>query len=169
MTGPGAVWRWGLLDTWDRHGRGRRVTLVTEPSPRGDAESPLSPVYPFNAPGQKAVWQDWRACHCDPARRTGTGWWHDQDHQALADLVRRVIGAFADPNRRDALRLQLSFAVEAINDRGLLPCRSRSPSGSSTIRDTVATSGSAAVRAVVPRVGRCRPVDERLAPATPKR
>jgi hypothetical protein len=70
-----------------------------------------------------AVWENWRAYHCDPARSTAAGWWYEQDHTSLADLVRRVVAAFTDPKRRTALRLQVSFAVEAINDRGFVEQR----------------------------------------------
>jgi hypothetical protein len=83
-----------------------------------------APMLPVGEDAQgNAVWEKWRAEHCDPARSTAAGWWHDQDHTSLADLLRRVVTAFIDPERRMALWLQVSFAVEAINDRGFVEQR----------------------------------------------
>jgi len=69
----------------------------------------------------KVVWEDWHPGHCDPARRTSPGWWHDQQQEAsLTDFLGRVITAFADPDRLPALRLQLMFGIAAMNDRGFV-------------------------------------------------
>ena len=71
----------------------------------------------------KVVWEDWHLGHCDPARRTSPGWWHDQQHASLSDFLGRVITAFADPDRLPALRLQLMFGIAAMNDRGFVEQR----------------------------------------------
>jgi hypothetical protein len=66
----------------------------------------------------KVVWEDWHPSHCDPARKSSLGWWHEQQQPSLTDLLDRVITAFADPDRLPALRLQLMFGIAAMNDRG---------------------------------------------------
>jgi hypothetical protein len=71
----------------------------------------------------KVVWEDWRPCHCDPARKTSPGWWHDRQHTSLTDFLGRVITAFADPNRQPALRLQMMLGIAAMNDRGFVEQR----------------------------------------------
>jgi hypothetical protein len=71
----------------------------------------------------KVVWEDWHPGHCDPARTTSPGWWHDQQHSSLTDFLGRVITAFADPDRLPALRLQLMFGIAAMNDRGFVEQR----------------------------------------------
>jgi hypothetical protein len=57
------------------------------------------------------VWEDWRGLHCDPARNPSSGWWYDQDHATLADLLTRVVPAFADPDKREILRFELMLAI----------------------------------------------------------
>jgi hypothetical protein len=71
----------------------------------------------------KVVWEDWHPGHCDPARTTSPGWWHDQQQASLTDFLGRVITAFADPDRLPALRLQLMFGIAAMNDRGFVEQR----------------------------------------------
>jgi hypothetical protein len=71
----------------------------------------------------KVVWEDWHPGHCDPARKTSPGWWHEQQHSSLTDFLGRVITAFADPDRLPALRLQLMFGIAAMNDRGFVEQR----------------------------------------------
>jgi hypothetical protein len=71
----------------------------------------------------EVVWEDWRLNHCDPARKISPGWWHQQQHASLADFLGRVIKAFADPDRRPALRLQMMFGISAMNDRGFVEPR----------------------------------------------
>ena len=71
----------------------------------------------------KVVWEDWHPGHCDPARRTSPGWWHDQEQASLSDFLGRVITAFADPDRLPALRLQLMLGIAAMNDRGFVEQR----------------------------------------------
>src|SRR5829696_6151591 len=64
--------------------------------------APMLPVGEDSA--GKVVWEDWHPGHCDPARRTSPGWWHEQQHTSLTDFLGRVITAFADPDRLPALR-----------------------------------------------------------------
>jgi hypothetical protein len=71
----------------------------------------------------KVVWEDWHPRHCDPARKSSRGWWHEQQQPSLTDFLSRVIAAFADPDRLPALRLQLMFGIAAINDRGFVEQR----------------------------------------------
>ena len=60
------------------------------------------------------VWEDWRPLHCDPAQVTSAGWWYQRDHQALGDLLSRVIPAFADPTRRAVLRFTSTEVVYGV-------------------------------------------------------
>jgi hypothetical protein len=83
--------------------------------------APMLPVGEDSA--GKVVWEDWHPGHCDPARRTSPGWWHEQQHTSLTDFLGRVIAAFADPDRLPALRLQLMFGIAAVNDRGFVEQR----------------------------------------------
>jgi hypothetical protein len=71
----------------------------------------------------KVVWEDWHPGHCDPARKTSPGWWHEQQHTSLSDFLGRIITAFADPDQLPALRLQLMFGIAAMNDRGFVEQR----------------------------------------------
>jgi hypothetical protein len=71
----------------------------------------------------KVVWEDWRPGHCDPARQTSPGWWHEQQHASLTDFLGRAITAFAEPDRLPALRLQMMLAIAATNDRGFVEQR----------------------------------------------
>jgi hypothetical protein len=71
----------------------------------------------------KVVWEDWHPGHCDPARKTSPGWWHEQQHTSLTDFLGHVITAFADPDRLPALRLQLMLGIAAMNDRGFVEQR----------------------------------------------
>ena len=77
---------------------------------------------PMLAVGQdhagNAAWEDWRVFHCDPAQATAQGWWHQNDHQALGDLLSRVIPVFTDPARRPVLRFQMMAAIAAMGDQG---------------------------------------------------
>lgn len=87
----------------------------------GRFASPMLPVG-LDAEG-KIVWENWRAYHCDPARKATSGWWYDQDLDSLADLLGRVVGEFVHPDRLTQLRLQMMFAIVAINDQGFLEQR----------------------------------------------
>jgi hypothetical protein len=71
----------------------------------------------------KVIWEDWRPGHCDPARKTSPGWWDEQQHTSLTDLLGRVITAFAHPDWLPALRLQLMLGIAAMNDRGFVEQR----------------------------------------------
>jgi hypothetical protein len=77
---------------------------------------------PMLAVGQdhagNAAWEDWRVFHCDPAQATAQGWWYQNDHQALGDLLSRVIPAFTDPATRPVLRFQMMAAIAAMGDQG---------------------------------------------------
>ena len=83
--------------------------------------APMLPVGEDNT--GKVVWEDWHPGHCDPARRTSPGWWHELQHTSLADFLGRVITAFADPDRLPGLRLQLMLGIAAMNDRGFVEQR----------------------------------------------
>jgi len=83
--------------------------------------APMLPVGQDNT--GKVVWEDWHPGHCDPARMTSPGWWHDKQHASLSDFLGRVITAFADPDRLPALRLQLMLGIAAVNDRGFVEQR----------------------------------------------
>jgi hypothetical protein len=83
--------------------------------------APMLPVGEDSA--GKVVWEDWHPAHCDPARKTSPGWWHEQQQPSLTDFLGRVITAFADPDRLPALRLQLMFGIAAMNDRGFVEQR----------------------------------------------
>jgi hypothetical protein len=71
----------------------------------------------------RVVWKHWRPSHCDSARRTSPGWWDERQHTSLNDFLGRVITAFADPERRSALRLQLMLGIAAMNDQGFVEQR----------------------------------------------
>jgi hypothetical protein len=77
---------------------------------------------PMLAVGQdhagNTAWEDWRVFHCDPAQATAQGWWHQNDHQALGDLLSRVIPVFTDPATRPTLRFQMMSAIAAMGDQG---------------------------------------------------
>ena len=88
--------------------------------------APMLPV--GEDPRGALVWEQWSAYHCDPARRTNPGWWYVLEHSSLADVLDRVGGAFADPDRRASLRLQMMLAIMATNDRGFVEPRVMSAS-----------------------------------------
>lgn len=83
--------------------------------------APMLPVGE-NANG-KIVWEDWRPLHCDSARFPSPGWWYEKDHQALGDLLSRVVPAFADPDRRAVLWFQMMFAIISASDQGFVEQR----------------------------------------------
>jgi hypothetical protein len=83
--------------------------------------APMLPVGEDNT--GKVVWEDWHPGHCDPARKSSPGWWHEQQRTSLTDFLGGVIAAFADPGRLPALRLQLMFGIAAMNDRGFVEQR----------------------------------------------
>lgn len=69
------------------------------------------------------VWEDWRGLHCDPARSPSPGWWYEQDHATLADLLESVVPVFTDPGKREILRFQLMLAILTVTDRGVVEQR----------------------------------------------
>ena len=83
-----------------------------------------APMLPVGAGADgKIVWEDWRPLHCDPARFPSPGWWYEKDHQALGDLLSRVVPAFADPDRRAVLWFQMMFAIISASDKGFVEQR----------------------------------------------
>ena len=83
--------------------------------------APMLPVGEDSA--GKVVWEDWHPGHCDPARKSSPGWWHEQQRTSLTDFLGGVTAAFADPDRLPALRLQLMLGIAAMNDRGFVEQR----------------------------------------------
>jgi hypothetical protein len=83
--------------------------------------APLLPV------GQDAdggiVWESWAVSHCDAAQMPSPGWWHERDHESLADLLRRVISASSDPDTLFRLRLQMMLAIMATSSHGFVEQR----------------------------------------------
>jgi len=83
--------------------------------------APMLPV------GQDAAgniaWENWAVSHCDPAQSLSPGWWYEQDHESLADLLRRVIGASSDPDALFRLRLQMVLAIMAMSSQGFVEQR----------------------------------------------
>jgi hypothetical protein len=78
--------------------------------------APMLPVG-LNSSG-KAAWEDWRILLCDPPHATAQGWWYQNDHQALGDLLSRVIPIFADAAKLPVLRFQMLSAIAAMGDHG---------------------------------------------------
>lgn len=69
------------------------------------------------------MWGQWRPMLCDPARRISSGWWYPEDQASLADLLACLLPAFRDPDKGQALRLQMQYAITAIADRGFVEQR----------------------------------------------
>jgi hypothetical protein len=55
--------------------------------------APMLPVGEDNT--GKVVWEDWHPGHCDPARKSSPGWWHEQQRTSLTDFLGGVTAAFA--------------------------------------------------------------------------
>ncbi|CAM5656272.1 MULTISPECIES: hypothetical protein [Streptomyces] len=72
---------------------------------------------------QETVWGQWGPMLCDPARRVSSGWWYPEDQTSLADLLACLLPAFRDPDRGQALSLQMQYAITAIADRGFVEQR----------------------------------------------
>jgi hypothetical protein len=83
--------------------------------------APMLPV------GQDAdgniAWENWAVSHCDPAQSPSPGWWYEQDHESLADLLRRVIRASSDRDALFRLRLQMMLAIMATSSQGFVEQR----------------------------------------------
>ncbi|PAK26235.1 hypothetical protein CJD44_11575 [Streptomyces sp. alain-838] len=72
---------------------------------------------------EQTVWGQWGPMLCDPARRISSGWWYPEDQESMADLLACLLPAFRDPDKRQALRLQMLYAITAIADRGFVEQR----------------------------------------------
>jgi hypothetical protein len=70
-----------------------------------------------------AVWEEWKASFCDPARSPSPGWWYERDHAALGDFLKLLITAFGDPSRRGRLWTQMVLAITATYSRGFVEPR----------------------------------------------
>lgn len=69
----------------------------------------------FDSAGQRA-WEQWAPWRCD-SYGGFHGWWDTQTDDALANLVRRFLGAWSDPDERDVVRHLALHAITA-NHRG---------------------------------------------------
>ncbi|HEY8985309.1 MAG TPA: hypothetical protein VIU15_37755 [Streptomyces sp.] len=84
----------------------------------------VAPVLPVGLNDQEhAVWGQWSPMLCDPARRISSGWWYPEDQESLAGLLACLLPAFRDPDKGQALRLQMQYAITAIADRGFVEQR----------------------------------------------
>jgi hypothetical protein len=84
----------------------------------------VAPMLPVGLGNNDAVaWEEWRPCFCDPGRAAGVGWWYEKDHDALSDLLNLLITAFADPDRRERLWMQMVLAITAIGAPGYVEHR----------------------------------------------
>ncbi len=83
--------------------------------------APMLPVG-VDAAGHVA-WENWAVSHCDSAQSPSPGWWHEQDHESLADLLRLAISAAADPDTLFRLRLQMVLAIMATSSQGFVEQR----------------------------------------------
>jgi hypothetical protein len=84
----------------------------------------VAPALPVGLNDQaQAVWGQWGPMLCDPARLLSSGWWYPEDQGALADLLACLLPAFRNPDKGQALRLQMQYAITAIADRGFVEQR----------------------------------------------
>ncbi|MGW4024670.1 hypothetical protein [Streptomyces sp. NPDC005009] len=84
----------------------------------------VAPALPVGQNDQEqTVWGQWGPMLCDPARRTSSGWWYPEDQASLADLLACLLPAFRNPDKGQALRLQMQYAITAIADRGFVEQR----------------------------------------------
>jgi hypothetical protein len=83
--------------------------------------APMLPVA-MNDAG-RAVWQDWRPLKCDPARRSGHGWWYESDYESLASFIAAAVPAFLDADRYRQIRMQMLYAIAAAGERALVEQR----------------------------------------------
>ncbi len=84
----------------------------------------VAPALPVGQNDQEqTVWGQWGPMLCDPARRTGSGWWFPEDQASLADLLACLLPVFRDSNMGQALRLQMQYAIAATVDRGFVEQR----------------------------------------------
>jgi hypothetical protein len=84
----------------------------------------VAPLLPVGLDsGGAAVWEQWRPSFCDPGRAPGIGWWYERDDAALADFLKLLITAFADPARRERLWMQMVLAISATSAPGFIEQR----------------------------------------------
>ncbi|MGW7569098.1 hypothetical protein ACWGJV_22825 [Streptomyces tendae] len=84
----------------------------------------VAPALPVGQNDQgQTVWGQWGPMLCDPARRLSSGWWYLEDQASLADLLACLLPAFRDPEKGQALRLQMQYAITALADRGFVEQR----------------------------------------------
>lgn len=84
----------------------------------------VAPTLPVGLNDQAlAVWGQWGPTLCDPARRISSGWWYPEDQESLADLLACLLPIFRNPDKGQALRLQMQYAITAIADRGFVEQR----------------------------------------------
>ncbi|MFG2593040.1 hypothetical protein [Streptomyces sp. NPDC048438] len=84
----------------------------------------VAPALPVGQNDQEqTVWGQWGPMLCDPARRISSGWWYPEDQESLADLLACLLPVFRDPDKGQALRLQMQYAITAIADRGFVEQR----------------------------------------------
>lgn len=84
----------------------------------------VAPALPIGQNDQEqTVWGQWGPVLCDPARRISSGWWYPESQDSLADLLTCLLPAFRDPDKGQALRLQMQYAITAIADRGFVEQR----------------------------------------------
>lgn len=81
----------------------------------------VAPILPVGLDRSgEAVWEEWRALHCDPARKISSGWWHEQHHDSLVELLTSIADKFANADEFAARRLQLMLAIAAMTDQGFV-------------------------------------------------
>jgi hypothetical protein len=84
----------------------------------------VAPALPVGLNDQAhAVWGQWGPTLCDPARRISSGWWYPEDQESLTDLLACLLPTFRNPDKGQALRLQMQYAITAIADRGFVEQR----------------------------------------------
>ncbi|MBU8553027.1 hypothetical protein IMX12_30125 [Streptomyces sp. Babs14] len=84
----------------------------------------VAPALPVGQNDQEeTVWGRWGPMLCDPARRISSGWWYPEDQASLAGLLACLLPAFRDPDKGQALRLQMQYAITAVADRGFVEQR----------------------------------------------
>ncbi|MFG2593702.1 hypothetical protein [Streptomyces sp. NPDC048438] len=84
----------------------------------------VAPALPVGQNDQEqTVWGEWGPMLCDPARRISSGWWYPEDQESMANLLACLLPVFRDPDKGQALRLQMQYAITAIADRGFVEQR----------------------------------------------
>ncbi|MFH9468714.1 hypothetical protein ACH4LT_15705 [Streptomyces clavifer] len=84
----------------------------------------VAPALPVGQNDQEqTMWGEWGPMLCDPARRISSGWWYPEDQESMANLLACLLPVFRDPDKGQALRLQMQYAITAIADRGFVEQR----------------------------------------------